>query len=153
MQQIPVSASAAPATAPHVIVDNALYDKQEAVFVSLKIARRWQWAARIGVRVCFLLLARALAVFSPWIASWPEGMNDVGSVVLIALQGLCVVFGFWTWTDRIFAKMFLEAGKNHYETHLRKLGYEDAGPEFIVDMWRLQMRLNEDYVKERRTTA
>jgi len=131
----------APVPALNIIVDDALYAKQQAVMSSLAWARRWQWAARLSIRVCFLLAARALGYLSPWIATWPEGWNDTGHLLLVITQIVCVTFGFWTWTDRIFANMFHETARHAYESRMKKLGYAEAGPEFVVDMMRLQMRL------------
>lgn len=130
------------AAGPKVIVDNALFAKQEAIYASLANARRWQWTARLGVRVCFLLASRALGYLSPWIATWPGGWSDPGALLLMTAQGVCVIFGFWTWTDRIFARQFHATARQAYEKRLRKLGYTAAGPEFTVDLLRLQMRLN-----------
>ncbi len=136
-----------PVPEQNIIVDDALFAKQEAIFASLRSARRRQWAARLGIRVCFLLASRALGYLSPWIASWPEGWNDTGGILLVIAQVLCVIFGFWTWTDRIFARMFHTTARQAYEARMKKFGYAQAGPEFTVDLLRLQMSLNEAHVK------
>lgn len=129
-----------PAADPNVIVDDVLFAKQEAIYASLVYARRRQWAARLGIRLCFLLASRALGYLSPWIASWPAGWNETGGLLLVIMQVLCVIFGFWTWTDRIFANLFHKAARQAYEARLLKRGYAQAGPEFTVDLLRLQMR-------------